>query len=81
MLHDLDGPASLRLDPPLRAPGVALVYPDVLETWESLGCSVKEQRYAGTILQVCRVDLRAQDQPLAVDQERRLRALSFLAPS
>ena len=58
---DLDRPAQLLLDPRLTGAGVALIDPDVLQSWELLGGAVQEQRDGGPILQRRRMHLGAQD--------------------
>src|SRR5690606_5440807 len=80
VLHDLDRPAQLLLDPGLAGAGVALVDPDVPQPGELLGGALQEERHARPVPDRRVVDRGPQHQPLGLDQEVALAAADPLGP-
>src|SRR5262249_50572379 len=56
VLHHLDGPAQLTLDPRLPAARVALVNPDVAQPWELLRHPSQQEWDRGAVLELGAVD-------------------------
>src|ERR687884_969472 len=81
VLHDLDAPAEVLLDPLSPAAGVALVEPHVLQAWELLGDPVQEQRDGGPFLDGGRMDDGLSTKPRVSTTMWRVRPLIFLPPS
>src|SRR5918911_1371627 len=79
VLHDLDAPAEVLLDPLSPAAGVALVQPHVLQARELLGDAVQQQRDGGPFLDGGRMDDGPQHQAERVDQDVALAAVDLLA--
>jgi len=83
MLHDLDAPAQVLLDPRLARPRVALIQPDVRQAAERLLHALEELRDRSAILDISGMDLRFEHQakrhPGGTRQEMSLVARELLA--
>ena len=75
MPNHLDPPPKVLLDPTLTTAGVALVDPQVLDAGEVIGNSLQQQGHGSAILNVRRVHLRSQHEPLAIYENVALAAI------
>jgi hypothetical protein len=74
MLHDLDAPAQVLLNPRLARPRVALIQPDMRQEAERLFHALENLRDRRAILDISGMNLRCEHQAKGVNQEMPLAA-------